>query len=637
MVIGSAGKSVVGLCASEVNFRHLGREALDALNLLGAPLYIYGFRTQRILWANPAALSFWNSASEAELCERDLSSASASTEIRLEEYLQGFRRGEVRSESWTFYPKGQPITAQCRCSGVTLNGADEAMLVEIEAVRPFDLLATELRTVEALRHTPLMISLFSDSGQVLMRNPSALALFGPLDRELSNGDAFTAMFEDPAAAASLLDTAIAGNVGRCTARLSIPGRPVHALQLSMVSDPATGRPARLVSQEDVSQLAKVSQQLQASEESLQAVLDLNVAPTIVVAAKDGTVLNANLSASHLLEGTLQTGYPFRAVAADASEDERRELRELLRQGRASAQVRLQSDRGIFWAAVTAAPIRYENDDALALTVIDVDQLYRTAADLKSALSQERTTTALQKRSLAFATHELRTPLAQIDSAAQRLDRRSQHLTPDQIRESAAKIRIRVKKLLSLLENTLGAGRHGLTTMGFSPVVCDINDLIVAYTQTFLESEPQVVIKLALSAVPAISFDRILMEQTLANLLSNALKYSNGTPTIDISTFAQSGYVHVRVRDFGIGIDFEDHEQIFIEYARGKNIESRPGTGLGLSIVRHIMELHGGSASIVQFDGPGTIVELRLPIGPQSEVVEDEAIPRSRRVRSKRGA
>ena len=111
-------------------FPYLGNEGLGTLSLLGTAIYIYSFKTQRICWANRAALGLWNAASHEELFERPLTPFSHATAARLDDYLAAFGRGEDRQETWTLYPRGEARTFLCRCSGVSLDGHAQAMLVE---------------------------------------------------------------------------------------------------------------------------------------------------------------------------------------------------------------------------------------------------------------------------------------------------------------------------------------------------------------------------------------------------------------------------------------------------------------------------------------------------------------------------
>ena len=582
--------------------------------MLSMPLYIYSFATQRIVWSNGGARRFWNAESDEELHVRALTPFSVPTEIRLDHYLAAFRRGEDRVESWTFYPRGEASSALCRCRGVSVAGHDEAMLVEIQSLTPVDLPVNELRAIEALRHSPLKITLFSDSGEVLLRNQAASAIFDDFDRTLPKGaDHFRAMFANPADGEFLLAQAARGGIASRPAPMALPGGPVHTVQVSLVTDPATGRAANLVAQTDISRFVEVGRQLAASEDALDAVLSLNVEPTLVLSAADGSVLKANPLAQDLFgENLALRGAMASRFADPATFDSFRAA--VLAGGAAVTQAQLQTAKGTsFWGSLSGGRIVFEKQDAMVVMLTDVDRLYRNAAELEAALDSERQTSAMQRRFLSIAAHDFRTPLSIIDGAAQRIERGADTLAADQLRGRATRIRTAVKRLLQLLETTVESARRNQGTMGYSPTAGDLGQLISAVAASFLDSHGgNLEVELQVPQLPEISFDGHLIEQALSNLLTNANKYSDGPAYVFIRALATSEDVQIFVCDRGIGVPSEERERIFSDYVRGSNVGEKPGTGLGLSIVRQIIGLHGGSIEIVDGDLPGTTFRISLP-------------------------
>lgn len=580
-------------------FGPLGAEALAAFARLGSPLYIFSFATQRVCWANARALEFWNAASPEELYARDLGPFSPATKTRLADYHQAFAACGQRTESWTFYPHGKAITALCRCTGVSLSGHGEAMLVEVQTLKPVELPISELRQIEVLRHTPLMISLFSAEGEVLVRNPAALAKFGELDRALPPGsDHFRAMFAQAAECERLLADAGRTGTGHGSATIAVRRWPVHSVQVSHVTDPATGLAALLVAQQDISPLVTVSRQLVASEEALGAVLNLNVAPVLILPAHGTAVLAANYAAQALLGSTIVAGGDCGGRFLDP--DRLDHLRAtILTQRSGSAVLALRDARGdTAWCALSGARIRYHDQDAVVLIITNVDQLYQTAADLELALDLERRTTEMQRRLMAIAAHDLRTPLAVIDSAAQQIERRADTLEPDQLRARASRIRTSIQRVLSLFDRTLETPEAHRATMGYAPAPGQVEDIAAAVAHQFAEHHPEATITLDLPHLPPVALDPALMEQAFTNLVANAIKYSDGPAHLTISASAGKRWVELIFADRGIGIPSEDRERVFADRARGANVGERPGTGLGLSIVRQIVQLHGGVIDVL---------------------------------------
>jgi signal transduction histidine kinase len=105
-----------------------------------------------------------------------------------------------------------------------------------------------------------------------------------------------------------------------------------------------------------------------------------------------------------------------------------------------------------------------------------------------------------------------------------------------------------------------------------------------------------------------------IEETLANLLLNAIKYTPENGTIDASTTSDEGSVLVKISDTGIGIPREEQSRVFDEFFRATNAKraERDGTGLGLSIVKYIVERHGGQIQVESQEACGTTFKLTLP-------------------------
>ena len=108
------------------------------------------------------------------------------------------------------------------------------------------------------------------------------------------------------------------------------------------------------------------------------------------------------------------------------------------------------------------------------------------------------------------------------------------------------------------------------------------------------------------------WDRIRIEQILANLLSNAMKYGAGKP-IQITALREEGRAKLIVRDNGIGIAKEDQTRIFERFERAVSIQRFGGLGLGLFIVRWIVEAHGGDIWIESEPGKGAAFVVELPL------------------------
>lgn len=594
-------------------FRYLGQDVLDGMRLLACPIHIFSFSTNHICWSTDAAVSFWNAESVDELLNRTLTPFSDATMLRLNQYRSSFARGEVRNEGWTFYPKGDPVTAQCRCTGISIDGHPEAMMVEVSALSPQELQIPELRAIEALRHTPLMISLFSETGQVLLRNPAAAACFERFDETQPRGaDHLMTMFADGELGRRQVNQALTDGKAQALAVIAAEGSPIHSIQMLLVADPATGNNAFLIAQQDMSETVAVRRQLAASDEALDLILGLNDNAVLVFSISDGRILQANSVAERLLGITPDAGGTVNQVFSNHL-DLPIITAELLSGHGSNWQIQLLRDGGQpFGASVFGLRISFHNIDAIVLIAADIDSFYRAASDLEDALDFERNTTEMQRRVLAIASHEFRTPLAIIDSAAQRLERHADDVQPNEIRTSTRRIRSTVNQLIRMIDDTLEHARIERGGHAFKPVLADIGTTIAECCAKFCEQDPELRIELTLPTTPPLLFDHALIARALENLVSNAIKYSETAARIAITAAADSEDVRITVRDYGIGVQKDDRAQIFGEFYRAPNVSGRPGTGLGLTIVRQIISMHGGQIEVVDTEGQGTTFQINLP-------------------------
>jgi len=118
-------------------------------------------------------------------------------------------------------------------------------------------------------------------------------------------------------------------------------------------------------------------------------------------------------------------------------------------------------------------------------------------------------------------------------------------------------------------------------------------------------------------LPRVRGIRRLIHEAVANLVTNANKYTPDNGTISVRALHHDGVVRVEVEDNGIGIAPEDQKQLFQEFVRIKHTDGPmaqvTGSGLGLSIVRRIVDAHGGRAGVASDLGKGSVFFIELPV------------------------
>ena len=108
-----------------------------------------------------------------------------------------------------------------------------------------------------------------------------------------------------------------------------------------------------------------------------------------------------------------------------------------------------------------------------------------------------------------------------------------------------------------------------------------------------------------------------LDRVVANLVSNAVKYSPDGGTIRVGLARQDHTIALSVADQGLGISEEDQQKLFEEFFRSSNPRAveQPGTGLGLAIVQRIVERHGGQIRVESRLGHGSTFTVLLPAVP----------------------
>jgi signal transduction histidine kinase len=220
--------------------------------------------------------------------------------------------------------------------------------------------------------------------------------------------------------------------------------------------------------------------------------------------------------------------------------------------------------------------------------------------------------------LTGLTHDLKNPLALIRGGAQLLDRRLRRPEPigrAAVRAGLAQIEAASARMNLLLDDLLDAvsfGTEGAPVRPSSPV-----DLVRLARQAAARhqctTERHVVRVESEEEVVAGFWDTARLERVLANLLSNALKFSPEGGEVLVTIRRRGRWVDLAVRDRGLGIPAADVGRVFDPFHRAGNVVGRvAGTGLGLPGVRRMVEAHGGTVDLTTREGVGTTVVVHLP-------------------------
>ncbi|MFG6159181.1 diguanylate cyclase [Halomonas sp. 1390] len=237
------------------------------LDRLQTPVWIFDIEQERMRYANAAALKFWGADTPQDLYARDFSATmSETTRRRLADYLPRLASGEVIDEHWSFYPGDQAVSLHCRCSHLVMSDGRSGMLVE-GGDSALSLDASSLRALEAVRHSPMMASVFDGQGRLLARNPAALEARGELA-------SFEACFSDRDLAERLLQRLEDEPRTSLEAIMRIDGgERWHHLDLCRATDPETGLPMIVMGELDITARKALEAAQRVSQRQLEVVIE----------------------------------------------------------------------------------------------------------------------------------------------------------------------------------------------------------------------------------------------------------------------------------------------------------------------------------------------------------------------------
>jgi PAS domain S-box-containing protein len=245
---------------------------------------------------------------------------------------------------------------------------------------------------------------------------------------------------------------------------------------------------------------------------------------------------------------------------------------------------------------------------------DISGYKQVAKALESALERERETTNAYRNFVSMVSHQFRTPLAILDSSAQRILRRGAELTQDELVTRVQKIRNAGTRLTRLVESVLNAAKLDAGTIEVNPASYNLVDLVMDICERQREVSSQADIRFDVPDVPVrVYCDGMLIEQVVVNLLSNAIKYSSDSPVVEIKIWMDGSRAYCSVRDWGIGIPADEVPKIFDRFYRARTATGIAGTGIGLNFAQRIMHLHGGDIQVESYEAAGSLFTFDLPI------------------------
>jgi two-component system, OmpR family, sensor histidine kinase BaeS len=244
-----------------------------------------------------------------------------------------------------------------------------------------------------------------------------------------------------------------------------------------------------------------------------------------------------------------------------------------------------------------------------------DELGRLASDFNAlALTLEKNEQA-RRSWLADISHELRTPLAILRGEIEALEDGLRQPTPEAIRSLHGEV-MRLGRLVDDLQqlalSDLGALTYRKEELDLVPLLAAVID---SYRPELVRNGLQLHVELPRLPVTVFA-DGERLRQLFANLLDNALKYTDGDGQVEVRLAEEGGQAKIDICDSAPTVAAQELERLFERFYRVEGSRNRAsgGAGLGLAICRNIVEAHDGSISARESSLGGLWLEISLPLG-----------------------
>ncbi len=243
---------------------------------------------------------------------------------------------------------------------------------------------------------------------------------------------------------------------------------------------------------------------------------------------------------------------------------------------------------------------------------EIGQLAETINEMSSKIAQNE---KMQAEFISQLSHELRTPLTVINGWSETL-LADENMDAD-TRQGMKIISSEAKRLTEMVMDLLDFTRMQDGRMTLAVEQADIRseyeDTVFMYGSRLSQDGIQLIYIDNDEDIPEIPCDPQRLRQVFLNILDNAAKHGGAGKRIETDMRFEDNQVVVRIRDFGPGIPEDEIPLVKKKFYKGSS--SVRGTGIGLAVCDEIVEMHGGTLTLENAEGGGTLVTVRLPASP----------------------
>ena len=215
-------------------------------------------------------------------------------------------------------------------------------------------------------------------------------------------------------------------------------------------------------------------------------------------------------------------------------------------------------------------------------------------------------------------HEFKTPIATINLAIDAIENPINIKDEKKVSRYLKMMREENKRMQDQVETVLMISQleRGTTPMELSPI--DVHEVVeeaISHVALIVQNRAGMIYKHLDASFSNISGNKNHLTNVITNLLDNAIKYSEGSPIIEVRTWSEEKDIAIEVKDQGMGMDAETLQLIFEKFYReqGGNVHNIKGHGLGLSYVKKIVHLLNGTIHVKSKKDKGSTFTIRFPL------------------------
>ena len=386
----------------------------------------------------------------------------------------------------------------------------------------------------------------------------------------------------------------------------------------------------LTTEQDVTDKIKAEKKLKASEKKYRLISE-NMSDVITLNTPSGKITYVSPSITEVLGYAPEEVHgisPYQWFHPDDIDMIWNENHSKILNGEESNQIeyRAKHKNGHYlWVEMLMMPIRNNEGQLVGLQTAtrDISERKQAELELKKALEKEKQVNELKTQFVSMASHQFRTPLSVIRANMELLEMLKSEISDKAIAKAErviSRIQGEIKRLTSMIDDVLILGQLDASKTPFNPKLNNLVELCEQIIEEEFDAENdgrKAIFKI--NGTPKwVWFDENLLFNAITNLVSNAFKYSKGTPNPIIELKFEKTAVTIAIIDFGIGIESDELPNLFQSFYRSKHVLDIEGTGLGLVIAKEFVEINGGTIHVESKKNKGSKFVIKLPYGNQNE-------------------